>query len=260
LTLVKVRILGSHCIESAQTKLPGLLIDGVMSLDAGSLTSSLTLEEQKSITSVLLTHHHFDHCRDLVTLCMNLSTWKGRLAVYALPGTIELVTSRLLDGVLYVNYSEFPTRDRPSIIFKPIETFREFQVDGYSVMAVPVKHAVPSVGYKVSSRDGRNLFYTGDTGPGFIEEAFGINPQVLITEVTAPDSLEQLVVKPGHLTPSLLKGELLRFRASKGYFPSVFIVHVSPLTEATIRRELDIVASELEASIEVGQEGQVITV
>ena len=66
-----VRILGAHNIETASTRLTALLVDGRLALDAGALTSTLTLAEQDEIRAVLLTHHHFDHARDLVTLGMN---------------------------------------------------------------------------------------------------------------------------------------------------------------------------------------------
>ncbi|MHC1578990.1 MAG: MBL fold metallo-hydrolase [Dehalococcoidia bacterium] len=42
-----------------------------MVVDAGGVTSALSMPEQKKIRTVLLTHHHFDHTPDLVTLAAN---------------------------------------------------------------------------------------------------------------------------------------------------------------------------------------------
>ena len=68
---MRVRVLGAHQLETRDTRLTSFLIDGVLAVDAGSLTSGLTLEEQESVEAILITHHHFDHCRDLLTFGLN---------------------------------------------------------------------------------------------------------------------------------------------------------------------------------------------
>jgi glyoxylase-like metal-dependent hydrolase (beta-lactamase superfamily II) len=68
---VEIRILGAHLAEVKGARLTSILIDGAVVVDAGGLTSALSLPEQKKIETVLLTHHHFDHTRDLVTLAAN---------------------------------------------------------------------------------------------------------------------------------------------------------------------------------------------
>ena len=62
---MEIRFLGVHNLESVDTKLVSLLIDGVLAVDAGSITTTLSFEEQQRIKSFLITHHHFDHIRDL---------------------------------------------------------------------------------------------------------------------------------------------------------------------------------------------------
>ena len=94
---MEIRILGAHNIESYQTRLTSLLVDGALAIDTGRLTSSLSLNEQQKIAAVLLTHHHFDHSRDLATLAMSARFW-GPVKIYALPQTREMVHSCLLDG------------------------------------------------------------------------------------------------------------------------------------------------------------------
>ena len=59
----------------------------------------------------------------------------------------------------------------------------------------------------------------------------------------------------GHLCPQSLKEELVEFRRVKGYLPRVVAVHLSPLAEDEIRRELAEVAVELGADITLGREG-----
>ena len=73
---MKIRILGAHNIESKDTGCSSLLIDGVLALDAGALTSRLSLKAQQRLEALLLTHRHFDHVKDIPTLGMNFSLVK----------------------------------------------------------------------------------------------------------------------------------------------------------------------------------------
>ena len=41
-----IKLLGTHNTESRDTRLVSLLIDGVLAIDAGALTSSLSFEDQ----------------------------------------------------------------------------------------------------------------------------------------------------------------------------------------------------------------------
>ena len=57
---MKIQILGAHNIETRETRLTSLLVDGILALDAGSLSSGLSIEDQCEVKAVLLTHRHFD--------------------------------------------------------------------------------------------------------------------------------------------------------------------------------------------------------
>jgi ribonuclease BN (tRNA processing enzyme) len=70
---MEIRILGAHNVESATSKLVSLLVDDVLAVDVGSLTSSLSLEEQQKVSNILLTHCHYDHVRDLAAVALNIS-------------------------------------------------------------------------------------------------------------------------------------------------------------------------------------------
>ena len=66
---------------------------------------------------------------------------------------------------------------------------------------------MPAVGYLVTSGSSRLLF-TGDTGPTDLIWEYAGNLSRLIVEVSFPNTLEQLALQTGHLTPRLLKREL----------------------------------------------------
>ena len=246
---MKIRILGAHNSETRHARLPGLLIDGLLALDAGSLSSSLSLGEQLALEAVLLTHRHFDHLRDIPTIGMNCFLNGGNLAVYGSPDTRRALADHVLNGEIYSSFME-----RSFFTFHEVREPCSFDVGRYRVMALPVSHSVPAQGYLVSTA-GHSLFYTGDTGPGLAETWQKAEPELLIIEVTAANQWTEYMRGALHLTPELLKEELLDFRRLKGYLPHVVTVHMNPSQEATIRRELTELALELGADITPGAEG-----
>jgi ribonuclease BN (tRNA processing enzyme) len=251
---MKIRFLGAHNCESAKTKLTCLLIDDILAIDAGAITSSLSFEAQQKIKVILLTHHHYDHVRDIPALGMNLFLHGARTTVYSIPRVHEIVTTYLLDDEIYPNFHQRPPTN-PTINFNIIEPLKPELIDGYRVLAVPVSHSVPAVGYQLTSPDGKIVFHTGDTGPGLASCWKHVSPQLLIIEVTTSDRYKEEAVEAGHLSPSLLKEELVSFREIKGYLPRVVTAHMNPPLGKEIATELAAVERELDASITMGYEG-----
>jgi cAMP phosphodiesterase len=256
---MEVRVLGAHSAEVKGMRMVSLLIDGILALDAGGLTSSLSLSEQQKVRAVLLTHHHFDHSRDLVTLGANGATFPSPVDIYALNQTLDVLNFCLLDGKMYADFSKWPSKDKPFLQLKVIEPLQPQNIQGYDVLPVPVQHAVPSVGFQVTSKDGKSLFYTGDTGPGLAACWQHISPQLLIIEVSGINKVQDFLKSVGHLSAELLKEELLQFRQIKGYLPRVVVVHIPPMFESEVKQEVKRVARELRIRIDIGCEGMKIT-
>ena len=256
---MELEILGAHNCESRDAKLTSLLIDSTVAIDVGSLTSSLSLETQKKVRAILITHRHFDHIRDLATFGMNVYS-SGPVNVYALDSVLDIISTHLLNDIVYPDFRKKPLPEKPALKFYPLEPNKELIIEGYTVLPLPVNHNVPTVGYQVTSPDGKSLFYTGDTGrnPSSLWET--VSPGLLVTEVTLPNKFESFVQDTGHLTPRLLKQELIDFKRVKGYLPPVVTIHMSPHLESEIKEEVAQVAIELEANITVGYEGMKIII
>jgi ribonuclease BN (tRNA processing enzyme) len=251
---MEVRILGAHNIETREARLTCLLIDGVLAIDAGGLTSALSLPQQEKIKAILLTHHHFDHTRDVVTVGFNAALWQGHIEVYALRHALDVLIPCLLDGRIYANLLEYPDKGKPSLLLKTIEPYGKELIEGYEVLALPVRHNVPTVGYQISSQNGKRLFYTGDTGPGLSHCWQYIFPHLLITEICGPNEFSDKLARAGHLSPQLLKEELAQFYRLKGYLPRIIVIHIAPPYEEKIREEVAQVAEELGVDISLGYE------
>jgi len=256
---VEIQILGAHQLESKGTRLTSLLIDGTLAIDAGGLTSALSLPEQEKIKTVLLTHHHFDHSRDLVTLAANTGYRQEQLVVYGLRYTLDILTTCLLDGKMYINFLEYPSKHKPTVVLEAIEPYGRKAVAGYDVLALPAEHSVPTVGYQITSSDGKSLFYTSDTTVGISDCWQHVSPQLLIAEVAGPNKYGDWLKKAGHLCAGFLREELIQFRQLKGYLPRVIVIHIGNPYEQEIKEEVAQVAQELEADISLGYEDMKVT-
>jgi len=256
---VDIRVLGAHNCESKTSRFACLLIDGVLALDAGALTSSLSWQAQRRLRAILLTHQHYDHIRDIPSIAINRFLHNASISIISSQSVRDTLATHMLNDETYPNFFEFPETN-PSVSFTVVEPYRPEQVEGYTVVPVPVNHGATALGYQVTAHDGKMLFYTGDTGAGLSDCWKHISPQLLIIEVTAPSSHRSFATDSEHLTPAMLAEELSDFRQLKGYLPEIVVVHMIPQLEAEIAAEIAELASQLSASITLAHEGMQIQV
>jgi glyoxylase-like metal-dependent hydrolase (beta-lactamase superfamily II) len=256
---MEVRVLGAHNLESKGTRHTCFLIDGVLTLDAGSLMGALSPAQQSHVRALLLTHRHFDHTRDLPSLALATLDDARTLEVFSLPETWEGVRAHLMDGALYPDFTQGLNGGPPKYRFRPLEPGVQASVLGYQVMPLPVPHSVASVGYIVRSGSGGAIAYTGDAGGGllpFLQDPLA--PQVLFVDVTFPNWLEARAVLTGHLTPRLLRLELLDAVRKGVALPRIVPVHLSLPHREEVVRELAAVEAELEIDLTPAHEDMVL--
>jgi ribonuclease BN (tRNA processing enzyme) len=254
---MKIRILGAHNIESHRTGHASYLIDDVLAVDAGALTSGLSFAEQRRLQAVLLTHQHYDHIRDIPALGMNFYLFEKTVTLYSTPPVYEALTAHLLNDALYPNFLERPP-EKPALRFVTLEAGKTKTIAGYEVLPLPVNHAVPTIGYRITSPDGKQVFITSDTGPGLAECWKQVTPHLLIIELTLLNKYDDSAHQHGHLTPALLRQELESFRELKGYLPQVVVMHMNPLDEKGIKAEVASVEKTLHIKIRFAREGMTI--
>ncbi len=257
---MRIEILGAHNTETDIARLPSVLVDDVLALDAGGLTASLPLKRQQQIKAVMLTHHHFDHCKDLIMLAANDSLPPSTIDVFGLSDTLETVYRYLLDGKLYRDYTQWPSAQIPRLVLKPVMPLQSLPVLHLSALPVPVSHSVPATGYLITAPNGKSVFYTGDTGPGLEECWKHAAPDLLVIEVTGLNRVEEGMIALRHMTPGLVARELAEFRKSRGYLPRVIVSHIPVAYEDEMRRELADAGKQLEMELEIGYEGLTIEV
>lgn len=252
---MRVQILGAHQGESRDIRFMSILVDNQLAIDAGGLTTSLSLEEQHAIEAILITHQHFDHIKDLPMFAHNL--WESKnINIYCADATRKQLERHIFNDEIWPDM----TKDRPGthrVIFHPVEAGRKFELLGYGVLPVTMVHTVPTVGYLIE-REGKSVFYTADTrSNGKLDWDF-IRPDLLIIETTMSNEYDALAKKFKHLTPVSLGEELRAFHSKQGYYPRTVCVHINPRHEQQVRKELAELAKELQAEITPAHEGMVL--
>jgi ribonuclease BN (tRNA processing enzyme) len=235
---MKLRILGCSGGELGRHRTTCFLVDGALAIDAGALTSSLSLEELSRIDHVVLTHGHLDHVKDVPLLADLLVGRRARpLVVHASTACARTLAESVFNDRLWPDFTRIPDARRPVLRVRPFHPRRRFRAGPYTIDPVPVEHPVESVGFVVS--DGRDAFaVSGDTGPttAFWERVNAAEDvRAILVETSFPSRLQEIADASGHLTPATLAGELRKLDRDGR---PIFLYHLKPAFAAELRKEL----------------------
>ncbi len=255
---MKIKVLGCSGAESPRHRPPSFLLDNRILFDTGSLTNTLQIEEQVKIKHIFITHSHLDHVLGIPFLADNLIfRMKGhRVNVLSLPPVIRAIQKSLLDGSIWPDFTTIPSTHAAILKLIELRPGHSIKVDDYTVTAYPVNHSVPATGYLVEDTEKRRFFYTGDTGPSDSTwKSIGKKEiHCLIIDVSFPNRMEKVAIETGHLTPSLLRKELLKIRPHP---EKIFVIHLKPPYFKTIKTELQRLGIK---NCRLLKDGEVITI
>ncbi len=237
---MKIRVLGCSGAEFPGHNPPGFLLDDKILFDAGSLTNVLDEEGQRKVRYIFITHAHLDHIKGIPFLADNLimKHRKKRVKIISIPAVITTIKKNLLNGSVWPDFTIIPGPGDGLLQFVRLRDATSISVNGYSISPYRVNHSVPAVGYLVEDRRGKRFFYTGDTGPtGATWKKIG-DTQIdcVIIEVSFPDKMEKVALMTGHLTPRLLREEVLKMSRMPA---RIFVTHTKPQYYKTIKSELE---------------------
>jgi ribonuclease BN (tRNA processing enzyme) len=236
---MKIKVLGCFGAELPGHNLPGFLLDNEILFDAGSLTNVLDENSQYKIKNIFITHAHLDHIKSIPFFADNLIIKNKRhnVNIISIPPVIQTIKENLLNNSVWPDFTVIPDPHNAVINLVKIMEGESVKIKDYLITPFKVNHPVPAVGY-LAENSKKRLFYTGDTGPtdSTWEKIGEKKIDCLIIEVSFPNRMREVAVTTGHLTPSLLKEEVLKLK----HMPEkVYITHSKPQYFKVIKAEIE---------------------
>ena len=225
---MKARILGcSGGIGGRHLRTTSILVNHDVLIDAGTGVADLSLAELALIDHVFITHSHLDHVASLPLMIDTVFEMRDKpLTVYAAEAVIQILRHHVFNWAVWPDFSEIPSPEAPSMVFKSIRLGQKVKVGVLTVMALPADHTVPAVGYQLDSGAG-SLVFTGDTT---VNDRFWpavnkiMNLRHLIIECAFSNREERLARMSKHLCPSMLATELPKLERDA----EIHITHLKP--------------------------------
>jgi ribonuclease BN (tRNA processing enzyme) len=239
---MEFRILGSFGGDSPSCRMTSFVIDGLVAVDAGAITRALSIEEQRAIRHVLVTHTHMDHTASLPFLIENTFGVNSEpLSIYCTKRVLAGVRKHLFNNDTWPDFSRIPNKLYPSIRFEVIEPEVSFSIGDLpggdlEVTAIPVNHIVPTTGLLIR-QGSSSIIFTSDTGPTdrIWEVANQTNDlKAIITECSFPNRLQEVADVSLHLSPQTLAVELAKLERDV----PVYLYHFKPPYVDELRAEL----------------------
>jgi ribonuclease Z len=151
---------------------------------------ALTCIPTEDLKGLIVTHHHSDHAYGVPILLLGLWLLDHRLPlpIYGPPESLEVISNVIalyepVEGMKwFTGHPIAPQEKTPLLSTEEVE-----------VIASPVKHAVPTIGLRITSRvTGRAIVYSSDTEPCEAVARLAAGADILLHEATG--------AYPGHST------------------------------------------------------------
>jgi ribonuclease BN (tRNA processing enzyme) len=218
------------------------LIDGAVVVDAGAITRALTIDEQRKIRHILISHTHMDHTATLPFLIENIfGTHPEPVSIYCAKQVLGAVRRHLFNNDTWPDFTRIPDHVEPSVRFEEVVAGDTFVIDGLAggaleITAIPVNHIVPTTAFLIRQGES-SIIFTSDTGPTDLVWQVANETEdlrALITECSFPNRLQAVADVSLHLTPKTLAGELAKLNRPV----QILIYHFKPPYVDELRKEL----------------------
>ncbi len=234
---MRIEVLGAYGGESKGSRMTCLLVNGVVALDAGSLSQALPIDRQVGVRAIVLTHSHMDHTCSLPFFVENVyGKREGAIEVYASAATIDAIRKHLFNNATWPDFTRIPNQLVPALRFHELREGVPVEIAGATFTPVPVNHLVPTFGFLIE-QDGSAVLWSSDTGPTerlwqLANGAAGL--AALCIDTSFDNSMQVIADLSLHLTPRTLSRELEKLRRKV----PVLVHHLKPPCIRAIRREV----------------------
>ncbi len=236
---MNLKVLGCHGGETPKHRTSSFLLNETVAIDAGALCSALSLEEQRRVSTILVSHPHMDHIRDLGTMADNRFQQGGPgLNIVGIPATIKALQEHYFNDTLWPDFTRIKIDGAPLVTFETIEPEQSTDIEGHRVTPVLVDHTVDTSAFVIESHDGA-IVYGGDTGPTnrLWEHINALDSlHAVMMEVSFPNAEQELATVSCHHTPQSLDQDLAKLSHPREL--PILLYHVKPVFESVVLKEL----------------------
>lgn len=240
---IHLRVASSHPPGNPGHLSTTFVIDESLAVDAGAIASRLSLDEQKALRHVLVTHAHLDHVHELPQFLDNVQTARDPdtpprpLDIHGEDSTLQMLGTHVFGGL-------WPDVVDPAVGFAALRGFSmaespRLSLAGFDVLPFRTVHRLPAVGF-LFRRAGVSLAIIADTGlEKDLLEPLSREKELrfLAIEVSYPNRLDDEARAHGHLTArqlaTALEPVLERHREIR-----VLVHHLKPAFAGEVLEEI----------------------
>lgn len=230
------------------------LINDSIVIDAGSIGWQASLQFQKQVRHLVLSHGHLDHVASLPIWLDNIfEPNQMPPQIYASAATWDIIDTHLLNDAVWPNLQRVATSEAAFYQSHVLTAEQPRIIDGITITPVELEHLIPTLGFLID--DGQvAIAFVSDTAPTTrIWELCRAHPRLraVFLEASFPNEMEWLAEKTRHLTPAMALRELEKL--GRHDVPAYF-VHLKPQHQATIAAELAVGGTRAMHVVEPGRD------
>lgn len=253
---MEIKVLGCYGGEAPGMRSSSFLINDELVVDAGAIVSGLSIENQRKLKFILVTHAHLDHIKDIPFLADNIiGNHKQPLKIIAESHVLKGIESHIMNDYIWPDFRILPSKRNPVIKFVPIKANRTYDLNPLKIKAVRTNHVIDSVGYFISDKKSCVAFSGDTTSTDVFWKEANNNKflKAIFVETSFPNFLDGVARASMHLTPLMLKEELKKLKREV----RVYVYHLKPNFVDIIKEELKNVGYPL---LSVAEQGEVIKI
>lgn len=236
---MKIRIVGSAVDAELQGQqfTASYVVNDRIAIDAGSIGFLSSVEAQRRIEHVFLSHAHLDHIASLPIFLDNVfQPGSDAVNIHGSQATLDSLCKDLFNDRVWPDLIRISIEESPFMKLFPIQAGETVVVGDIRVTAMALDHVVPTFGFIISDDLG-SIAIVSDTQPSdsiwhTLNKVTDL--KALFLESAFPTRMNWLAEKSKHLTPKLF-AECCR---KLHHEVPIIAVHIKPAFRDEILNEL----------------------
>ena len=224
---MKIRCVGSSVDGGSGQFSASYLVNDDVAIDAGTIGFMGSIDAQRKIAHVFLSHSHIDHIGSLPIFLDNIYEFGPNcVTVYASEFVQDVLRKNIFNERVWPDFLKLSREQSPFVTLATLDSMVPVQVGGLQVTPVELNHVVPTFGFLIED-DQTAVAIISDTSPTEAVWELARNNeklQAVFLESAFPDSMTWLAEKAMHLTPTLFRDEY----AKLGRELRIIAVHIKP--------------------------------